>query len=77
MQARKIVPTPLFERMLRQDARAAILELFTGSRLAARGFVTEPALIAAYERYLQGDHREEGGFWNTITAELWLREQEA
>jgi asparagine synthase (glutamine-hydrolysing) len=77
MQARKIVPTPLFERVLRQDARAEILELFTGSRLAARGFVTEPALIAAYERYLQGDHREEGGFWNTITAELWLREQEA
>ncbi len=76
LQARKIVPTPLFERMLRQDARPAILELFTGSRLAARGFVTEPALVAAYERYLKGDHREEAGFWNTITAELWLREQE-
>lgn len=76
LQARKIVPTPVFERMLRHDARDAILDLFTDSQLAKQGYVSENVLLAAYHRYLSGDHREEADFWPTITAELWLRAQE-
>jgi asparagine synthase (glutamine-hydrolysing) len=70
--ARKIVPAPLFQRVMRQDGREAILKLFTGSRLADRGFVDECRLREDYLCFLNGGP-EDPRIWNAITAEMWLR----
>jgi asparagine synthase (glutamine-hydrolysing) len=70
--ARKIVPTPLYQRVLRHDGREAIIELFSGSRLAARGFIDESRMQRGYTRFLDGGP-EDPCLWRAITAELWLR----
>jgi len=72
LAARKIVPGPLFERVMRRDACQDIVRLFTGSQLAARGFIRENRVREYYDSYLHGG-QEDPRIWATITAELWLR----
>jgi asparagine synthase (glutamine-hydrolysing) len=70
--ARKIVPTPLFQRVIRRDAEAPIAELIRAPKLAERGWVDAARLRAYYEAYLAGGP-EDPRFWFTLTAEMWLR----
>jgi asparagine synthase (glutamine-hydrolysing) len=72
--ARKIVPSPLYDRMIREDARNTIMKLFTDSRLAARGYIVEDELRRNYQAFVADGRRNDPGLWPTITAELWLRQ---
>jgi asparagine synthase (glutamine-hydrolysing) len=72
LAARKIVPSPLFDRVMRKDACAQITDLFTGSQLAARGFIAEGRLRDSYQSFLQGGPNDPR-IWPAVTAELWLR----
>jgi asparagine synthase (glutamine-hydrolysing) len=74
LSARKIVPTPLFERTLRHDAQEQIGALFQRSALAARGYINPHQLSVRLQRLQHGPTPIDPGLWNTITAELWLRQ---
>jgi asparagine synthase (glutamine-hydrolysing) len=68
----KAEPAHLYERGLRDRARATAIDLLTGSRLEAFGFVDGDALRAGFDRYLAG-HDMSYEFWWALTLELWLR----
>jgi asparagine synthase (glutamine-hydrolysing) len=70
--ARKTVLAPLWNRMLKVEGRQTIETVLGGSELGARGFVSEAKLQKHYGEFLRG-RSDDGRFWNTITAELWLR----
>lgn len=70
--ADKILPTPLYERFLRQRAVPLVRELLTDSQAAKRGWVSEEALRDHYEGWLAGQPLR-AEFWWTLCVELWLR----
>ena len=72
-RAAKIVPTPLYHRALREQARGTVLDLLTGSRAAASGYLDEGALRDYYERYARGE-LDRPEFWWSLTLEMWLRQ---
>jgi asparagine synthase (glutamine-hydrolysing) len=72
LAARKIVPSPLFDRVIRKDACSQIVDLFSGSQLGGRGFIAEDRLKDSYRSFLQGGP-EDPRIWPAVTAELWLR----
>ena len=65
----------LFDRGLRDRARATALDLLTGSRLEALGFVDGAALRATFDRYLAG-HAMRYDVWWALTLEMWLRSRQ-
>jgi asparagine synthase (glutamine-hydrolysing) len=71
-RARKIVPTPLFDRGLRDRARDKVMELLRDMEAERRGWVSGAALRREYRAILQG-----GGdvalFWHALSCEFWLR----
>jgi asparagine synthase (glutamine-hydrolysing) len=71
--AAKISPAPLYHRALKEQARDTVLELLTGSRAAAGGYLDEGALQNYYERFLRGG-AERHEFWWALTLEMWLRQ---
>jgi asparagine synthase (glutamine-hydrolysing) len=68
----KIAPTPLYHRALREQARGTVLDLLTGSRAAASGYLDEGVLRDYYERFVRGGP-ERPEFWWSLTLEMWLR----
>ncbi len=70
--ARKVVPSPIYERTLRRTARSTVLQLLTDSRCAQLGYIDEQALRAQFERFVRGG---EGvpDLWPTLSLEIWLR----
>jgi asparagine synthase (glutamine-hydrolysing) len=73
---RKIVPTPLFDRGLREKARPRIEGLLEDVRSAERGFVDPVRLRDAYRDICGDPGADSTPFWRTLTLELWLRMRE-
>jgi asparagine synthase (glutamine-hydrolysing) len=71
--ARKIVPSPLYKRALREQARGTILDLITDSKAGGCGYIDEPALRAHYEAICRGEP-DHAHFWWALTLEMWLRQ---
>ena len=70
-RAGKMLPTPLYERSLR-EAAPLVRELLNGSRLAAHGWVDERALRDHYDVWMAGGTLR-AEFWWSLGVELWLR----
>lgn len=70
--AAKIVPGPLYERALREQAYRTVVDLLTDSRAAQLGFIDQTALRARFERFVRGEERI-FDLWSTLTLETWLR----
>jgi asparagine synthase (glutamine-hydrolysing) len=70
--ARKIVPTPLYERGLFENGSETVRSLFSGSLAAAHGFVDSAAVLAAYEQ-ARGGGPDTFPIWRAICVEMWLR----
>jgi len=70
--ARKRTPEPLYDRGLRRS-EPIIRALIRGSRAAARGYVDETALAAAYDGFLAGRRLHRERFWRFLDVEDWLR----
>lgn len=71
IQADKVVPTPLYERSLR-EAGTLVRELLEDSRLAANGWVDARALRDHYDGWVAGGTLR-AEFWWSLGVELWLR----
>ena len=71
-QARKIVPTPLFERGLAVDSKDVVHSLLTGMAAERAGWVRSDQLRAAYNSFLRGN-RLPDAFWHALVVEWWLR----
>jgi asparagine synthase (glutamine-hydrolysing) len=69
---RKIPPTPLFERGLRERERSTVLGLFSDSRSSRRGWIDDQALRRYYLEYTESGG-EASLLWPAITTEMWLR----
>jgi asparagine synthase (glutamine-hydrolysing) len=70
--AGKIEPSALFDRGLLERERSTVMDLFTDSQLAARGFVDEAVLRGHYEAMLRREPMRMDPWWS-ITMEMWLR----
>lgn len=70
--ARKVFAYPLYRRALQESATATVRDLITDSEVAARGYVDEQKLHAAYESILSNGGPTHG-FWEVLTLEMWLR----
>jgi asparagine synthase (glutamine-hydrolysing) len=68
----KAEPANLYDRGLRDRARATATDLLTRSRLEALGFVDGDALRAYFEGYLEGKPLRFEPWW-ALTLEMWLR----
>lgn len=72
LAARKRTPQPLYDRGLRRS-EPLVRSLIRGSRAAARGYVDERALAAAYDGFLAGRPLHRARFWRFLDVEDWLR----
>lgn len=70
---RKIVPTPLFQRGLCGEGRAAAADLLRDSLAARDGFVDGGTLYAAHHDFCEGSPASVALIWRALTLELWLR----
>ncbi|TVQ41330.1 MAG: asparagine synthetase B family protein, partial [Spirochaetaceae bacterium] len=70
--AAKIVPGPLYEGALREQAYRTVVDLLTDSRAARLGFIDQTALRARFEQFVRGEERI-FDLWSTLTLETWLR----
>lgn len=70
---RKIVPTPLFERGLRDRGRPFAHALIHDSRAAGMGLVDQNKLHEAYQSLCAGGSANVGPIWRALSLELWLR----
>lgn len=73
LASRKIYPSPLYERALKEWAKPTVLNLITNSRSAAVGYIDEPILRAHFASYLGGGSRD-ARFWPALSLEMWLRQ---
>jgi asparagine synthase (glutamine-hydrolysing) len=71
--ADKILPSPLYERALKEQARETVLDLITDAQASACGYIDAPALRRHYEAICRGA-AEHPGFWCALTLEMWLRQ---
>lgn len=71
-RARKIVPTPLYERAVLRTATPLVRELLRSPLLAQAGWVDPEALRRHYEAALGGAELA-AEFWWTLGVEVWLR----
>ena len=71
----KIVPTPLFDRGLRENGKAAALSLIYDSVAARRGFLDQKKLADAYGALCAGRPANVAGIWQALSFELWLRQR--
>ncbi len=69
---RKIYPTAIAERGLKEREQAKLWPLMTKMRAAELGFVDEKRLREAYRKYLAGKEGDDL-FLCAITLEVWLR----
>ncbi|MPY89810.1 MAG: hypothetical protein GEU99_18045 [Luteitalea sp.] len=85
---RSILPPPTLARRGKGDPSEVLLNaisrehgrlrrLCTGSRVAQRGYVNEPALLDALDKAAAGYVTNTSTLLNTIAIELWLRSMEA
>ncbi len=71
---RKIYPTALARRSLREWGNAQARTLLSGMRAEEMGFVRAPALRAAFDRLCAGEAAGAPGLlWHALTLEAWLR----
>ncbi len=63
----------LFERGVRDKARATVLELVERPRLVALGLVDEEAFRVSAHGFVDGRHQH-FTFWLALSLEIWLRE---
>jgi len=66
-------PEPLYLQGIRERGRDAILNLVTGSRAAALGYIDEGALREHY-RSIHDGGEDDPTVWWTLTLEMWLRQ---
>ncbi len=72
----KIVPTPLFDRGIRDRARPEIESLIRDSVAARCGLVDGDRLSVAYEALRRAPTGRSAMFWRTLSVEMWLRTRE-
>ena len=70
--ARKIVPTPLFDRGIRRNEERTIRALLTDTEMGRRGWVDEARLRAEYDTIRAGGG-DVARFWHALSCEMWLR----
>lgn len=70
--ARKVVPTPLFDRGLRDRGREVVVELLTDMEAARRDWVNETVVRREFEAVLEGTG-DVAALWRTLSLEIWLR----
>ncbi len=71
-RTRKIEPTALAVRGLRERETAKVWQLLTGMRAAELGWIDEDLLRAEYQSFLDGT-TQRTRFWHALTLEAWLR----
>lgn len=71
-EADKILPTPLYERFLRDRAAPIVRDLLTNSQVGQRGWVDERIMRDSYDGWVAGRPLP-AEFWWTLAVELWLR----
>jgi asparagine synthase (glutamine-hydrolysing) len=71
-QIRKIYPTPVYDRAMRNEAAGAVRELLTHPLIAQYGFVDVRLLRDSYESFVAGGS-EPRGLWSALCLERWLR----
>jgi asparagine synthase (glutamine-hydrolysing) len=69
----KIVPTPLFDRGLRERERGTIEALLGSSEGARQGYWDAEALTAHYRRLVTDPRLDPTLFWRALSVEMWLR----
>ena len=69
---RKVLPTAIGERGLRERETDKVWDYLTNMRASALGFVDERLLRRAYQDYLDRRTNDEL-FWYAVTLEDWLR----
>jgi asparagine synthase (glutamine-hydrolysing) len=69
---RKILPTAVANRGLKEREQAKVRALMHNMRAAEMGLVDEKKLQAAYDTFVNSNQTS-AGFWHTITLEDWLR----
>jgi len=70
--AAKIVPSPLFQRTLRETGVGVVRDLLTDMEAERRGYLDGGALRAHYEGVVAGG-RDHPTLWWALTLEMWLR----
>jgi len=70
----KIVPTPLFDRGLRDNGQALALSLIQDSQAARRGFLDQTRLHDSYQALCQRRPASVAEIWRALSFELWLRQ---
>ena len=73
-RATKTVPTPLFDRGLRERGSGTVLALLTGSESERRGYIDERRAREHYRNEIQGRGASAATMWRALTLEMWLRE---
>ncbi|CAN5574046.1 lasso peptide isopeptide bond-forming cyclase [soil metagenome] len=69
----KVVPTPLFEQTLREDAAPTVRHFLTEPRVAANGWVDAASWAGEYEAWRAGEGDLSGEWWWALGVEIWLR----
>ena len=69
----KIVPTPLFDRGLRDNGQAVALSLIRDSRAARQGFLDQKQLHDAYQALCERRPAKVAEIWRALSFELWLQ----
>jgi asparagine synthase (glutamine-hydrolysing) len=71
----KVVPTPLFDRGLRQRARQRVEAMLQDSHLARLGFVHPGPMLDAYRGICGRTGDNPAHIWQALALELWLRDR--
>ena len=72
--ATKIVPTPLFDRGLRERGAPVVRSLLSDSEAALRGYIDEERALEHYLMVIRAGRGSTRAMWRTLTVEMWLRE---
>ena len=70
----KIVPTPLFDRGLRDSGQAVALSLIHDSLAARQGLLDQKQLHDAYQALCERRPANVAEIWRALSFELWLRQ---
>lgn len=70
----KIVPTPLFDRGLRDNGQAFALSLIHDSLAARQGLIDQKQLHDAYQALCERRPASVAEIWRALSFELWLRQ---
>jgi asparagine synthase (glutamine-hydrolysing) len=70
----KIVPTPLFDRGLRENGQPVALSLIHDSLAARQGLIDQKQLHDAYQALCERRPASVAEIWRALSFELWLRQ---